>query len=161
MYRICCTRQGFESPYLHKTRSTKKTKIMETIVTIGLSVMSTLMVVFFIWAVMGIRKVQGDISDMNLLLREFESDMENVYDSLDDISDSNSSDIQNCRDKSDKAEDHLHNEIRKYNEDSFTYTESKIREIYSDLDRRFDKIYTKLYQECPNMKPEKDTQINS
>lgn len=134
---------------------------METIVTIGLSVMSTLVVVFFIWAAMGIRKVQGNIDDMNLLLREFESDMEGVYDSLEDISDSNGNDIQNCRDKSDKAEDHLHNEIRKYSEDSFNYTEEKVREIYSDLDRRFDKIYTKLYQECPNMKPEKDTQINS
>ena len=134
---------------------------METIVTIGLSVMSTLVVVFFIWAAIGLRKVQGDISDMNLLLREFESDMEGVYDNLEDISDSNDNDIQNCRDKSDKAEDHLHNEIRKYNEDSLNYTEEKIREIYSDLDRRFDKIYTKLYQENLIMKPEKDTQINS
>ena len=161
MYRICCTRQGFESPHLHQTRSNKKTKIMETIVTIGLSVMSTLVVVFFIWAAIGLRKVQGDISDMNLLLREFESDMEGVYDNLEDISDSNDNDIQNCRDKLDKAEDHLHNEIRKYNEDSLNYTEEKIREIYSDLDRRFDKIYTKLYQENLIMKPEKDTQINS
>mgnify|MGYP001250923055 FL=1 len=133
---------------------------MDTIIIIGLSVLATLMSVSVIWAVNGLRKSQIDIKYMK-------EELNSIHLMMDEIESSLWEDIKTCNNKRESSESDLHNEIRKYNEDVYEYTESKIKETneyilatQTELDRRFDKIYTKLYREFPQLN-DKVQQINS
>lgn len=105
-----------------------------------LSVLGTLLVGYCIWSIVRLREVitetKASRKDINLL--------------CDEIS---------------KTESSLQDDIRRHNEDTILHLESKIRDINEyilntqsnlekteeslirDLDRRFDKIYQKLYSE--------------
>ena len=112
-----------------------------------LSVFGTLLVGYFIWSIVRLREVitetKANRKDINLL--------------CDEIS---------------KSESSLQDDIRRHNEDTILHLESKVRDLNEyilntqsnlekteeslirDLDRRFDKMYQKIYSECPSMKGE-------
>ena len=112
-----------------------------------LSVFGTLLVGYFIWSIVRLREVitetKANRNDINLL--------------CDEIS---------------KSESSLQDDIRRHNEDTILHLESKVRDLNEyilntqsnlekteesliiDLDRRFYKLYQKIYSECPSMKGE-------
>jgi cell division protein FtsX len=112
-----------------------------------LSVFGTLLVVYMIWVTMRLRKVIAR-------------------------SKANQDDVIRLWDELPKIESNIQNDIRRHNEDTILYLESKVRDvnecllntqnqldrfeesISKDLDRRFDKLYQKIYSECPSMKGE-------
>jgi peptidoglycan hydrolase CwlO-like protein len=112
-----------------------------------LSVFGTLLVVYFIWTVVRLREVTA----------RSKANQEDVISILDELP---------------KIESNIQNDIRRHNEDTILHLESKVRDvnecllntqnqldrfeesISKDLDRRFDKLYQKIYSECPSMKGE-------
>jgi|688.fasta_scaffold104724_8 septal ring factor EnvC (AmiA/AmiB activator) len=110
-----------------------------------LSVFGTLLIGYFIWSIVRLREVitetKTNRKDINLLCGEIS-----------------------------QTESNIQNDIRRHNEDTILHLESKIRDvnefllstqnqldrfeenISKDLDRRFDKLYQKLYTEFPNLK---------
>ena len=120
-----------------------------------LSVFGTLLVGYFIWSIVRLREVitetKANRKDINLL--------------CDEIS---------------KSESSLQDDIRRHTEDTILHLESKVRDLNEyilntqsnlekteeslirDLDRRLDKLYTKLYREFPQLNDNNKTeQINS
>ena len=119
----------------------------QILLTVLLSVLGTLLVGYFIWSIVRLREVitetKANRNDINLL--------------SDEIS---------------KSESSLQDDIRRHNEDTILHLESVIREVNErisgtqtnldkfdelinrDIDRRFDKLYQKIYSECPSMKGE-------
>lgn len=117
----------------------------EILLTVLLSVLGTLLVGYLIWSIVRLREVitetKANRKDINLL--------------CDEIS---------------KSESSLQDDIRRHNEDTILHLESKIKDsneyilntqtnlekteenLIRDMDRRFDKLYQKLYSEFPNFR---------
>jgi peptidoglycan hydrolase CwlO-like protein len=126
----------------------KQIQIMNPIfLTALLSVFGTLLVGYFIWSIVRLREVTAR-------------------------SKANQEEIVSVWSELPKIESNIQNDIRRHNEDTILHLESKIKDvnecllstqnqldrfeenISKDLDRRFDKLYQKIYSECPSMKKE-------
>jgi len=110
-----------------------------------LSVFGTLSVGYFIWSIVRLREVTA----------RSKANQEDVISILDELP---------------KIESNIQNDIRRHNEDTILHLESRVRDVSEcllstqnqldrfeenasrDLDRRFDKLYQKLYTEFPNLK---------
>jgi hypothetical protein len=94
---------------------------MNTIfLTVLLSVFGTLAIGYVIWTLVGLRKVMNES-------KKSRKDIDFLNDSLG------------------KSESQIQNDIRKFHEESMENTDTQVRELQSDIDRRFDKIYQKFY----------------
>jgi hypothetical protein len=101
----------------------------QILLTILLSVLGTLVVGYFIWSIVRLREVMTETK-------------------------ANRKDVNYLNDSLGKAESQIQNDIRKFHEEAILHTDSNMNEIRSDMDRRFDKLYQKIYSECPSMKGE-------
>jgi Mg2+ and Co2+ transporter CorA len=119
----------------------------QILLTVLLSVLGTLLVGYFIWSIVRLREVITETK-------------------------ANRKDVNYLNDSLGKVESQIQNDIRRHNEDVTLHLESKIQElneyilntqtnldkfdelINRDIDRRFDKLYQKIYSECPSMKGE-------
>lgn len=130
---------------------------MNPILLVVLSVLATLSVVFLVWTVDGLRKAQKanlksqeQITALNLAHDDTHRKIDKTIDILSD----NLSNVESS----------LQDDIRRHNEDTHLAMDSRFRDLESDLDRRFDKLYAKLYREFPQLKETKQDaieQINS
>jgi hypothetical protein len=88
-----------------------------------LSVFGTLSIGYLVWSIVGLREVLTKSKDLR-------KDVDYLNDSLG------------------KAESQIQNDIRKFHEESIVYTDDLVKDIQSDIDRRFDKIYQKFYSDA-------------
>jgi hypothetical protein len=139
---------------------------MSTILVVVLSVLATLSVVFLLWTVDGLRKAhksneqaQEQIASLNQGHDEFHRKIDKAIDILSDNLTNVESALQN--DIRRHVED-LSNEANDRMNDIGRQIEEVDKNVFSEIDRRLDKLYTKLYREFPQLNDNNKTeQINS
>jgi hypothetical protein len=139
---------------------------MSTILVVVLSVLATLSVVFLMWTVDGLRKAHKSNEKSQEQITSLYHSHDDVHRKIDKAIDVLSGNLTN-------AESALQNDIRRHIEDISIDSNQRMddinrqieeleKECFSEMDRRLDKLYSKLYREFPQLNDNNKTeQINS
>jgi len=122
---------------------------METILTVALSVLGTLMVVFVIGTVIGLRKVLKDNASLKDSITILKNDIDDIHKRIDSENRDVMSEMEaRFRD----VHEHRIKEMQENLDKLHDALSSKTGNVYSDMDRRFDKLYSKIYEKFPDLK---------
>ena len=139
---------------------------MSTILVVVLSVLATLSVVFLLWTVDGLRKAHKSNEQAQEQITSLHQGHDEVHRKIDKSIDILSDNLTN-------VESALQNDIRRQIEDLSNESNHRMdditrkieeldKNVFSEIDRRLDKLYTKLYREFPQLNDNNKTeQINS
>lgn len=122
---------------------------MEQILTIVSSVLGTLVVVFIIGTVIGLRKVLKDNVILNNNIADLRKEVDEIHKRIDIESQGITAEME---DRFKDVYEHRLREIQESLDRLYDSLSSNTGEVYSDMDRRFDKLYSKIYEKFPDLK---------
>ena len=125
---------------------------METTTIVVLSVASTLVIIGLIAMVIGLRKAHKQITNLLETSNSFIRHHEEIHDRISKESEQINRIIHTMDDNIHRRVDETLQQADEQYANISRHTEETWKENQSDLDRRFDRLYSKIYEALPQLK---------